>query len=123
MKPPIFSCVQYFSHRLLVSWIVLWLVAGSADARNETPQNELTSRGVTVKGGLPGLVKTGLEFSAQPTPEEIFRAHLFEEPLAPIGGAPASQENTALAAALIGYSKRSGPDDFSSFTRFLEEYP
>src|SRR5262245_53355734 len=67
--------------------------------------------------------KTGLEFSTSPTPEEIFRARVFEEPLVPIGGEPSAEENAALAAALIGYSKRSGPDDFASLTGFLEAHP
>ena len=67
--------------------------------------------------------KTGLEFSAQPTTQEISRARVFEEPLVPIGGEPTAEENATLAAALLGYAKRSGPDDFSSLTGFLEKYP
>src|SRR5262249_27216780 len=39
------------------------------------------------------------------------------------GGEPSAEENAALAAALVGYAKRSGPDDFSSLTRFLEKHP
>ena len=41
----------------------------------------------------------------------------------PIGADPTPAENAALAAALLDYSKRSGPDDFSSLTGFLETYP
>lgn len=67
--------------------------------------------------------KTGLEFSANPTVQEIFRARVFEEPLVPIGGEPSADENTALAAALLGYSKHSGQDDFASLTGFLEKHP
>ena len=62
-------------------------------------------------------------FSVYPTPEEIFRARLFEEPLVPIGGKPDATENSALAAALQGYAKRTGPDDFSSLTTFLQGHP
>jgi hypothetical protein len=58
-----------------------------------------------------------------PNSEDIFRAHLFEEPLVPIGGEPTPAENAALATALLGYSKRSGPDDFSSLTGFLDALP
>jgi hypothetical protein len=43
--------------------------------------------------------------------------------LVPIGGEPSADENAALAAALLGYAKRSGPDDFSSLTAFLETHP
>ncbi|HEX3718012.1 MAG TPA: RHS repeat-associated core domain-containing protein [Verrucomicrobiae bacterium] len=67
--------------------------------------------------------KTSLEFSANPTADEIFRAHIFQEPLVPVGGKPTEAENSALGAALLGYAKRSGPDDFSALTGFLEEYP
>ena len=67
--------------------------------------------------------KTGLEFSANPTTQEIFRARVFEEPFVPIGGEPGATENGALAAALLGYAKRSGPDDFASLTGFLEKHP
>ena len=67
--------------------------------------------------------KTGLQFSASPTTQEIFRARVFEEPLVPIGGEPGADENAALAAALVGYAKRSGPDDFASLTGFLEKHP
>jgi RHS repeat-associated protein len=64
-----------------------------------------------------------LNFSAAPTVEEIYRAHLFAEPLVPVGGTPTAKENTELAAALVGYSKRSGPDDFTSLTGFLHRHP
>jgi RHS repeat-associated protein len=67
--------------------------------------------------------KTTLEFSADPTLDEIFRVRMFEEPLVPVGDKPSRAENAALAAALLGYAKRSGRDDFSSITDFLEKYP
>jgi len=67
--------------------------------------------------------KGGLQFSAKPTVDELFRARIFEEPLVPIGSMPASEENAALAGALAGYAKRSGPDDFSSLTGFLSSHP
>jgi RHS repeat-associated protein len=58
-----------------------------------------------------------------PTAQDIFLARLFEEPLVPVGADPTPAENAALANALLDYSKRSGPDDFSSLTGFLELYP
>ena len=67
--------------------------------------------------------KPALEFSKNPTPQEFFQAHLFEEPLVPIGGEAKPAENAALAAALLGYSKRTSPDDYSCLTGFLEKYP
>src|SRR5205814_9661350 len=74
---------------------------------------------------LPNVqpLKTGLEFSANPTTQELFRARVFEEPLVPIGGEPGADENAALATALLGYAKRSGPDDFANLTGFLSKHP
>ena len=40
----------------------------------------------------------------------------------PIGGEPSAEENAALAAALLGYAKRSRPDDFASRTSILEQH-
>ena len=57
------------------------------------------------------------------TPQDIFLSRLFEEPLVPIGPEPTADENQALAAALLGYSQRSSPDDFSSLTDFIEAHP
>lgn len=62
-------------------------------------------------------------FSPNPTPQDIFLIRLFEEPLVPVGADPTPDENAALAAALLIYSKRSGPDDFYSLTDFLEKNP
>ena len=66
---------------------------------------------------------TGLDFPAEPGLQDFFRARVFEEPLVPVGGEPTAAENKALASALLGYSKRSGPDDFSSLTDFLHQHP
>jgi RHS repeat-associated protein len=62
-------------------------------------------------------------FSSAPTPQDIFLTRLFEEPLVPIGPEPTADENQALAAALLGYSQRSSPDDFSSLINFIEAHP
>src|SRR5262249_3134894 len=37
-------------------------------------------------------------------------------------GEPSAEENANLAAALLGYSGRSGPDDFASLTGFLDQH-
>jgi RHS repeat-associated protein len=64
-----------------------------------------------------------LEFSANPTAGEIQRVRLFKEALVPVGGSPTAGENSALAAALQNYTKRSQSDDFSDLTGFLEKHP
>src|SRR5262249_5942101 len=80
---------------------------------------------VTVNRTVPNVQppKKTLEHSANPTTQGIFRARVFEEPLVPIGREPRAEENAALAKALLGYAKRSGPDDFSNHTGFLGEHP
>jgi len=80
---------------------------------------------VTVNRVIPpiGPLKSGLEFSASPTPRDFFDARVFEEPLVPIGGEPTTVENAALASALLQYAKRAGPDDFSGLTGFMERHP
>ena len=65
----------------------------------------------------------GLGLPANPSAQDLFRAHVFEEPLVPIGEEPTPAENTALTAALNDYSKRTSPDDFSSLTDFINTHP
>ena len=67
--------------------------------------------------------KGRIEFSAQPSTEEIFRSHALSEPLVPVGGEPTPQENVALAAALLACGQRAAQDDFSSLTTFLAQHP
>ncbi len=62
-------------------------------------------------------------FSKEPTDEEIFRVHFFEEPLVPMEGSYNAEENNGLVLALAAFSQRSNPDDFSAVTRFLKDYP
>jgi RHS repeat-associated protein len=69
------------------------------------------------------LHASGLTFSPAPTSGEIFRAHILQEPLVVVGPEPTTAENSALADALVSYSKRSGPDDFSALTDFLKVHP
>lgn len=64
-----------------------------------------------------------LQFSASPTVDELFRARVFPEPLVVVGPQPSAAENADLARALVAYSKRSGPDDFSALTGFLQDHP
>ena len=67
-----------------------WAKPSAADA-------EALATPVVVNRTLPKVSppKTGLEFSANPTTQEIFRARVFEEPLVPIGGEPSADENAA----------------------------
>jgi len=75
--------------------LIFTLLAASAAAEFESQANSSTRKaGVeTVPQVMPNRKlpevpppQTTLEFSANPTTHEIFRARIFEEPLVPIGG-------------------------------------
>lgn len=70
-----------------------------------------------------GSTAHALVFSNPPTEQDIFRAHLFEEPLVPIGGKPSVAENQALASALTAYAARTSNDEVSALTGFLATHP
>ena len=72
---------------------------------------------------LAGGPRSVLELPNNPTANDLLRARVFEEPLVPVGSEPTAPENAALAGALVDYSKRTTPDDFSSLRQFLEKHP
>lgn len=142
MKSRAFRKLNEFGERLVVGYCVIAQVAigfaaaspdnGEATTRaavsNQPPPSSSADApvpSVKVNKTVPRVEppSNGLAFSANPTAQELFRAQIFEEPLVPVGGEPTAAENDALAAALLGYAKRSGPDDFSSLTGFLERHP
>jgi RHS repeat-associated protein len=142
MKRKAFRTLREIGKRLVIGYCVLAQVAigfaaaspdnGGATIRvaksNQPPPSssaDAPAPPVKVNRTIPRVEppKPTLEFSASPTPQELFRARIFEEPLVPVGGEPTATENAALAAALLGYSNRSSPDDFSSLTGFLEKHP
>jgi RHS repeat-associated protein len=107
-------------HARMHAWFpALWLICAVAASLADTG------------GGSPALSSVSLaqapkpspQLSANPTTEELFRAHVFQEPLVPVGGSPSLAENATLADALQNYAKRSGPDDFTALTGFLNDYP
>jgi RHS repeat-associated protein len=113
------------AERLAVACCTLFILStgypSPPPASGDSPPTALVNVNRTVPQAAPP--KTTLEFSASPTTQELFRARIFQEPLVPIGGEPGVDENAALAAALLGYANRSGPDDFASLTGFLEQHP
>ena len=74
---------------------------------------------------LPGVQPPPavLAFTSSPTSEELFRAHVFEEPLVPVGGEPSAGDNAALAQALARFAQRQGQDDFLALTDYLKSQP
>jgi RHS repeat-associated protein len=141
MKRRAFRSLKQIGKRLMIGQCVMAQVAigfAAASPKNSgaparavevnqaaTPSSVEPAAPVKVNRTIPRVEppKPTLEFSASPTPPELFRARLFEEPLVPVGGQPTAAENTALAAALLGYANRSSPDDFSSLTGFLAKHP
>jgi len=107
-----------------ISGLALSLAAagllGGAEATGREPGALVTANRTVPKVKPPRI---GLQFSASPTTEELIGARVFEEPLVPIGGEPSVVENAGLAAALLAYANRGGPDDFASLTGFLEAHP
>ena len=103
-----------FKRLMFISVLLLFALAREEAIAAANTEGQTTP--VKVNRTVPQVQppKAGLEFSASPTTQEIFRARVFEEPLVPIGGEPGAAENSALAAALLDYAKRSGPDDFAS---------
>src|SRR5215813_1932440 len=89
----------------------------SAAARSHRP--------VDVNRAQPQVAAPPLEpmFSAQPTEAEIRRAHVFDEPLIPMGRPTTAKENKALTKALRAYLESAGREDFSAVTGFLARYP
>jgi RHS repeat-associated protein len=113
-----------FCKRLGPALVILaWMLAGMTNAAGADSTED--TRQVKVNRAVPSVEppRTSLAFSASPTAQELFRAHVFQEPLVVVGSEPTAAENAALAAALLDYSKRSGPDDFSALTDFLKGHP
>ncbi len=72
---------------------------------------------------LPDTEAIPVSFSKNPTDEEIYAVHFFEEPLVPAKGIVSAEENKDFVYALINYSQRTIPDDFAALNSFLEKYP
>jgi RHS repeat-associated protein len=87
-----------------------------------------TPNDVAVNRTLPkGIIAPGsimrARFSKEPPNEEMYTAHIFEEPLVSTSGIEVPGENAALVYALAAFSQRSSADDFSSITQFLNRNP
>lgn len=87
-----------------------------------------TPEGITANKKMPeNILSPGEQvpvyFSKNPTDEEIFKVHFFEEPLVPVAGTEITGENADLVFALANFSQRKTDDDFSSILNFLESHP
>lgn len=119
MRPDIYLWLFFFL-------TVFFQFSGLAQSNDyklvRTPQNIAANR--TLPGGiLPSGEAIPANFSTDPTDQEIFRIHFFEEPMVPANISATTGENLALVYALAGFSTRKGPDDFSALLNFLKSYP
>src|SRR4029434_1624613 len=65
-----------------------------------------------------------LQFSDNPTDEDIVKARVFPEPITDVGeNKSGSVENSDLAQVLIAFRNRATPEDASSLEQFLSKYP
>jgi len=64
-----------------------------------------------------------LAFSKEPTDSELSNAHVFSEPLVPIGAKTTPSENKALADGIMRFAKEANPERTDSLTDFLKQFP
>lgn len=123
---PLKRCLQHKAF-VLSSALLFVLTASSYSQGNRYPVVR-TSQDVVVNRQLPANRLADDEaipvrFSKSPTDDEIYAVHFFEEPLVPSNEMAAERENSDLVYALIAYSQRRNPDDFTSLTDFLKSHP
>lgn len=63
-----------------------------------------------------------LAFSENPEDAEFFSAHVFREPLIPVGGKASSAENQALAAAVTAFAQSGNLEQTDPLTSFLDQF-
>ena len=80
---------------------------------------------VHVNRTVPKVASAPFEprFSDAPTPAEIFRARVFDEPLVPAGGSPSVEESRALSSALLAFHRDLGRTWHSTIGEFLAMHP
>jgi YD repeat-containing protein len=62
-------------------------------------------------------------FSSDPTDAEFFRAHIFVEPLVPVGRATTPEENRALAKALLAYTSQKNLENVAGILAVFQTFP
>ena len=72
---------------------------------------------------LVAAATTSIQFSVNPTDEEISRVRVFGQPLVAAGQAAAAVENRDLAVALVAFREREDADDGSALENFLQQHP
>ena len=103
------------------------LRSGSNQSAQPTPTvgRTLPAPEVKVNRTLPQVQPPAAThvFSDSPADIEFFHAHLFSEPLVPIGGSTSARENKALSASLTAFAKTGNAESTAPLTDFLKQYP
>src|SRR5712692_1605426 len=118
MPPAIKASIAAFTQPLAPGILVALILLSTCGLVNAAEPAVIPNRSLPKFDPPPGH----LEFSASPSSEEFYRAHVFDEPLVPVNGEPSGVDNAALSAALLEYSRRTSTDDFSSLTGFLKTH-
>lgn len=110
--------------------VAVFLASGMSVLAQKPPahtvdRGPLSAPKVTVNRTTPKVPppRTTFAFSARPTVNEIFAARAFREPLVPVGGAPIQVETTALAQALVAYTRGDTAGSVEPFIAFLAAHP
>src|SRR5262249_18004489 len=116
-----------------VTWLVILtqllspfsnqLVAGQAGSPSPRAASETTQH-VEVNRTVPNVKPPSpfLQFSAQPTDDEILNARVFSSPLLATGPTT-PRENRELATAMLAFHHRSDRDDAAPLENFLQAHP
>jgi hypothetical protein len=114
------QCLFPFQGQLLAASTVSVMPAASS-----FPAPVLTPKNVVVNRTVPKVQppSTELRFSAVPTDGEIFAAHIFKEPIIPVGKIASPAENKDLTQALMDFRNRQDSDDAGAIENFLQAYP
>lgn len=99
--------------------------AASAEApdipEQDVPSDVAAPTAVEVNRTVPAVDKVPAfaQLSARPRTEELVRARVFGEPLAPVGGEPTEDENAALGRALQAFQRRGSMDETEGLEALL----
>lgn len=121
---------RFFSKLIITTFFVLFqiFVCHNAFSQFKAPVPVKTPVSVQVNRKIPaGALRPDqplvARLSSQPTDEEIYKLHVFEEALVPAAGNFDAQENKALVGALVSFHQRNDANDFSAIIDFLNNYP
>jgi RHS repeat-associated protein len=94
-----------------------------ARAPSNTPPRDATS-GVKPNRTLPAITPVGsVQLSETPSDAELFAAHIFLEPLVPVGSKTSPATNQALASAIKAFLQSSDLEQTGPLTSFLSQFP